>query len=140
MEPIIQINQKEYNELVNRANLNDKKIKSLAEKMYKEKGTYMLKVESEIRTKECGDTYFHTNVWDITDTDKLTFGDKKRIMIMVDKYIESWFDFKYYGFTNAISEYKKAKENEEKWLRNAKLLTYTGWVMAAMILVFALMK
>ncbi len=139
-QPTVLMDWNDYQDLIKRANLNDEQIKALAEKMYQEKGTYMLKVKSEIRTKEDGETYFHSDVWDITNTDNLTFGDKKKVLEMVDKYIQSWFDFKYYGFTNVIKEYNVAKERYQAWLRNSRVLTFTGWIVAIMILLFAIFK
>lgn len=138
--PSIIMDWEECQDLIKRANLNDEQIKVLAEEMYKEKGTYMLKVKSEIRTNEDGETYFHNEVWDITEMTNLSFGDKKKILETVDKYIQSWFNFKYCGFLKISKEHNVAKERYHAWLRNSRIFTFTGWILAIMILLFTIIK
>lgn len=55
-EKIYQLREGEYNELFEKAKLNDKEIKELAEKYYQERGVFKITIETSIRLKS-GDAW-----------------------------------------------------------------------------------
>jgi len=55
-ERIYQLRESEYNELYEKAKLNDKEIKEFAEKYYQERGVFKITIESSIKLKN-GDAY-----------------------------------------------------------------------------------
>jgi len=55
-ERIYQLRESEYNELFEKAKLNDKEIKELAEKYYQERGVFKIPIDTSIKLKD-GDAY-----------------------------------------------------------------------------------
>lgn len=62
-ERIYQLRESEYNELFEKAKLNDKEIKELAEKYYQERGVFRIDLRVGLKDKYNGDTVFYTNVF-----------------------------------------------------------------------------
>lgn len=54
-ERIYQLRESEYNELFEKAKLNDKEIKELAEKYYQERGVFKITIETSIKLKDRDD-------------------------------------------------------------------------------------
>ena len=50
-ERIYQLRESEYNELFEKAKLNDKEIKELAEKYYKDRGIFKITIDTSIKLK-----------------------------------------------------------------------------------------
>ena len=55
-EKIYQLRESEYNELFEKAKLNDKEVKELAEKYYQERGVFKITIEASIKLKN-GDCF-----------------------------------------------------------------------------------
>ena len=60
---IIQLSEYEYNQLQEKAELNDGKIRDLAERYYQERGVFRIDIRTVLQDKYNGDTVFYTNVF-----------------------------------------------------------------------------
>ena len=60
---IVQLSEYEYNQLREKAVLNDTKIRDLAEKYYQERGVFRIDIRVGLQDKYNGDTVFYTNVF-----------------------------------------------------------------------------
>ena len=55
---IVQLSEYEYNRLQEKAELNDTKIRDLAEKYYQERGVFRIDIRVGVQEKYNGDTVF----------------------------------------------------------------------------------
>lgn len=62
-EKIVQLSEYEYNQLQEKAELNDGKIRDLAEKYYQERGVFRIDIRTELQDKYNGDTVYYTHVF-----------------------------------------------------------------------------
>lgn len=60
---IVQLREYEYNQLQEKAELTDTKIRDLAEKYYQERGVFRIDIRVGLQDKYNGDTVFYTNVF-----------------------------------------------------------------------------
>ena len=60
---IVQLSEYEYNQLREKAVLNNTKIRDLAEKYYQERGVFRIDIRVGFQDKYNGDTVFYTNVF-----------------------------------------------------------------------------
>ena len=60
---IVQLSEYEYNRLQEKAELNDTKIRDLAEKYYQERGVFRIDIRVGVQEKYNGDTVFYNNVF-----------------------------------------------------------------------------
>lgn len=60
---IVQLSEYEYNQLQEKAELNDGKIRDLAEKYYQERGVFRIDIRTELQDKYNGDTVYYTHVF-----------------------------------------------------------------------------
>ena len=62
MEKIIQLEEREYNQLQEKAELNDTKIRDLAEKYYQERGVFRIDIRVGFQEKYNGDTLMFSHM------------------------------------------------------------------------------
>ena len=138
-ERIYQLRESEYNELFEKAKLNDKEIKELAEKYYQERGVFRIDIRTELQDKYNGDTVFSTNVFShengLYKNDEFSpiiteKGRRKIERILSDACIETFKN----NFGDAIkfkNNYAKALESFSlaKWI--AFTIAFSGWGVAA---------
>lgn len=60
---IVQLSEYDYNRLQEKAELNETKIRDLAEKYYQERGVFRIDIRVGFQDKYNGDTVFYTNVF-----------------------------------------------------------------------------
>ena len=60
---IVQLSEYEYNRLQEKAELNDTKIRNLAEKYYQERGVFRIDVRVGLQDKYNSDTVYYTHVF-----------------------------------------------------------------------------
>ena len=60
---IVQLSEYEYNKLQEKVELNDTKIRDLAEKYYQERGVFRIDIRTELQDKYNGDTVYYTHVF-----------------------------------------------------------------------------
>ncbi len=62
-EKIVQLSEYEYNQLQEKAELNDGKIRDLAEKYYQERGVFRIDIRTGFQDKYNGETIHYTTVF-----------------------------------------------------------------------------
>ena len=60
---IVQLSENEYDRLQKKAELNDTKIRDLAEKYYQERGVFRVDIRVGLQDKYNGDTVYYTHVF-----------------------------------------------------------------------------
>lgn len=62
-EKIVQLSEYDYNRLQEKAELNETKIRDLAEKYYQERGVFRIDIKVGLQDKYNGDTVYYTSVF-----------------------------------------------------------------------------
>lgn len=145
---IIQLSEYEYNQLQEKAELNDGKIRELAEKYYQERGVFRIDIRTGLQDKYNGDTVFYTNVFSHENglykddgfspiiTEK---GRRKIERILADACMET-FENKFGDAVKFKNGYAKALESFSiaKWI--AYTIAFSGWGVAAALIINGIFK
>lgn len=143
-ERIYQLRESEYNELFEKAKLNDKEIKELAEKYYQERGVFRIDIRVGVQEKYNGDTVFYNNVFShengLYKNDEFSHiitekGRRKIERILSDACMETFKN----NFGDAIkfkNNYAKALESFSlaKWI--AFTIAFSGWGVATAVILY----
>jgi hypothetical protein len=147
MQAIVQLSQKEYEELSKQASYNKNQIEELAEKMYREKGTFEIKINMEIEendweghTTVCLDSY-------IRDYDRygkykyeIPYSEKKQISEFVNNQLTKKFERNFGKQIHNRNLYKD-KILEFQTLKNKFIcLAVFGWLAALALVLIAILK
>lgn len=148
-ERIYQLRESEYNELFEKAKLNDKEIKELAEKYYQERGIFKITIDTSIKLKD-GDAYqgsiatFDVNSYCFENglrrqdslNPLLSDRDRRRIIQMVTNICEDTF-YKYYG---DVIKCRNKISNILSRLQYFKFIMYmiafSGWGVATAVVLY----
>lgn len=145
---IVQLNEYEYNQLREKAVLNDTKIRDLAEKYYQERGVFRIDIRVGLQDKYNGDTVYYTDVFSCENglykndgfspiiTEK---GRRKIERILSDACMET-FENKFGDAIKFKNSYAKALENFSiaKWI--AYTIAFSGWGVAAALITNGIFK
>ena len=143
-ERIYQLRESEYNELFEKAKLNDKEIKELAEKYYQERGVFRIDIRVGFQDKYNGDTVFYTNVFSCENglykndnfrpiiTEK---GRRKIERILSDACTET-FENKFCDAIKFRNYYAKALGDFSIARRIAYAIAFSGWGVAAAVILY----
>lgn len=136
---IVQLSENEYNQLQEKAELNDTKIRELAEKYYQERGVFRIDIRVGFQEKYNGDTVYYTHVFSHENglhmnnefnpiiTEK---GRRKIERILSDACMEA-FENKFgdaIKFKNSYAEALK-RFSIVRWI--AYTIAFSGWGVAA---------
>lgn len=148
-ERIYQLRESEYNELFEKAKLNDKEVKELAEKYYQERGVFKITIEASIKLKN-GDAYqgsratFNVNSYCFENglcrqdsfTPLLSENDRRRVNQMVTKICKDTFK-EYYG---DVIKCRNKISNIFSKLQYFKFILYmiafSGWGVATAVILY----
>lgn len=129
MERIIQIDESEYNQLADKASLNEKQIEERAINLYKERG--VAKIEITVRTKS--DVYltriFSCDSWVFYKDDRFFISEelRDRLRSFITKYVQERINQDYETPQRLMIEYSRQLE----FLKIAKYIIYavalSGW-------------
>ena len=109
MRRIIQIDESEYNQLVDKASLNEKQIEERAINLYKERG--VAKIEITVRTKS--DVYltriFSCDSWVFYKDDRFFISEelRDRLRSFITKYVQERINQDYETPQELITEYNR---------------------------------
>ena len=147
-EKIVQLSEYEYNQLQEKAELNDVKIRDLAEKSYQERGVFRIDIRVGLQDKYNGDTVYYTHIFSTENglykndefnpiiTEK---GRRKIERILADACHET-FESK---FGDAI-EFKNRYADALRRFTIIKWITYTiafsGWGVATAFVIYSIFK
>lgn len=140
---IVQLSEYEYNQLQEKAELNDGKIRDLAEKYYQERGVFRIDIRVELQDKYNGDTVYYTDVFShengLYKPDEfspiITEKVRRKIERILSDACAEAFESK---FGDAI-EFKNRYANALRRLTITKWIAYTiafsGWGVAAALII-----
>lgn len=147
-EKIVQLSEYEYNQLQEKAELTDTKIRDLAEKYYQERGVFRIDLRIGLQDKYNGDTVYYTNVFSYENglykndgfspiiTEK---GRRKIEMILSDACTET-FENKFGDAIKFKNSYAEALERFSivRWI--AYTIAFSGWGVAAALIINNIFK
>lgn len=140
MKKIIQLNESEYNNLVKSASLSKSEIKQLAEDMYKERGTFEIKLELDCRQdyneKIAFRAYSYVKDWD--NRFPLSEEDKRKIVKFVNYRALRMMEQKFGSQITNINLWNRRFELLRAWKIKFIGITIFGWLAAATLLVLFL--
>lgn len=147
-EKIVQLSDYEYNQLQEKAELNDTKIHDLAEKYYQERGVFRIDIRTELQDKYNGDTVYYTHVFShengLYKNDEFSpiiteKGRRKIERILSDACTET--------FENKFGDAVKFKNRYADVLRRftvtrwiAYTIAFSGWGVAAALIANIIFK
>ena len=145
---IVQLSEYEYNQLREKAVLNDTKIRDLAEKYYQERGVFRIDIRVGLQDKYNGDTVYYTDVFSCENglykndgfspiiTEK---GRRKIERILSDACMET-FENKFGDAIKFKNSYAEALErfSMARWI--AYTIAFSGWGVAAVLLINSIFK
>lgn len=142
MEKIIQLKSSEYDELYEKAKLNEKEIEKRAEELYQEKGTYEIKLG--ISTEYSYDVLsFRANAWGDNGWGKkkeISFADGRKFITFIQNAAQKSAERK---FGEQIND-SKIFASDVKKLKNLtkvfKLVTITGWIVSILMFILLMSK
>ncbi len=141
---IVQLSEYEYNRLQEKAELNDTKIRDLAEKYYQERGVFRIDIRVGVQEKYNGDTVFYNNVFShengLYKNDEFSHiitekGRRKIERILSDACTETFEN----NFGDAIkfrNNYAKALKSFSiaRWISYA--IAFSGWGVATAFILY----
>ena len=140
---IIQLSEYEYNQLQEKAELNDGKIRDLAEKYYQERGVFRIDIRVGLQDKYNGDTVFYTNVFShengLYKNDEfspiITEKGRRKIERILSDVCTETFENKFGDAVKFKNGYAKALESFSiaKWI--AYTIAFSGWGVAAALII-----
>lgn len=148
MEKIIQLEEREYNQLQEKAELNDTKIRDLAEKYYQERGVFRIDIRVGFQEKYNGDTVYYSHVFSHENglykhdefspiiTEK---GRRKIERILSDACMET-FENKFGDAIKFKNSYAEALERFSivRWI--AYTIAFSGWGVTAALIINRIFK
>ena len=148
-ERIYQLRESEYNELFEKAKLNDKEIKELAEKYYQDRGVFKITIDTSIRVKDENVCQGSIATFDVNSycfenglrkkdslNPLLSERDRRRINQMVTNICEDTF-YEYYG------DVIKCRNKISKMLSTLQyfkfilyMIAFSGWGVATAVILY----
>ena len=145
---IVQLSEYEYNQLQEKAELNDGKIRDLAEKYYQERGVFRIDIRVELQDKYNGDTVFYTNVFShengLYKNDEfgpiITEKGRRKIERILSDACTETFENKFGDAVKFKNSYAKALERFSliRWI--AYTIAFSGWGVAAALIANIIFK
>ena len=144
MNKIVQLTEREYNELEEQAKYRMEKILEIAEGMYQTRGTFKIQLEVDCQKDfyEKIDFRVQSYVNHNGDLDKFSISlkDKRRIMKFVDERATEFMQRKFGRQIGNVNYFTK-KADDLKRLRWKFIgLTITGWLLATTMLLVLILK
>mgnify|MGYP001317486109 CR=1 FL=1 len=145
---IVQLSEYEYNRLQERAELNETKIRDLAEKYYQERGVFRIDIKVGLQDKYNGDTVYYTSVFSTENglykneafSPIITAKGRRKIeRILSDACTES-FENKFGDAIKFKNRYADALRRFAitRWI--AYTIAFSGWGVAAILAIDSMFK
>lgn len=145
---IVQLSEYEYNQLQEKAELNDTKIRELAEKYYQERGVFRIDIRVGFQDKYNGDTVFYTNVFSrengLYKNDEfnpiITEKGRRKIERILSGACHETFESKFGDAIESKNRYADAlrRFTITKWI--AYTIAFSGWGVAAALIINSIFK
>ena len=140
---IVQLSEYEYNKLQEKAELNDTKIRELAENYYQERGVFRIDIRMELQDKYNGDTIYYTHVFShengLYKNDEfspiITEKGRRKIESILSDACTETFEHKFGDAIKFRNSYAKALERFSivRWI--VYTIAFSGWGVATILLI-----
>lgn len=147
-EKIVQLSEYEYNQLQEKAELNDGKIRDLAEKYYQERGVFRIDIRTELQDKYNGDTVYYTHVFSHENglykngefSPIITEKGRRKIESILSDACTETFENKFgdaVKFKNSYADVLR-RFTVTRWI--AYTIAFSGWGVAAALIANIIFK
>ena len=147
-EKIVQLSDYEYNQLQEKAELNDTKIRDLAEKYYQERGVFRIDIRTGLQDKYNGDTVYYTYVFShengLCKNDEfspiITEKGRRKIGRILSNACQETFESKFGDAIKFKNCYADALRRFAitRWI--AYTIAFSGWGVAAALIANIIFK
>lgn len=143
-EKIYQLRESEYNELFEKAKLNDKEIKELAEKYYQERGVFRIDLRVGFQDEYNGDTVYYTDVFSCENglykndefSPIITEKGRRKIERILSDACQETFENKFGDAIKFKNYYAEALDNFSIARRIAYAIAFSGWGVATAFILY----
>lgn len=145
---IVQLSEYEYNRLQEKVELNDTKIRDLAEKYYQERGVFRIDIRVGLQDKYNGDTVYYTHVFSCENglykNDEfrpiITAKGRRKIERILSNACKETFENHFGDAIKFKNSYAEALEKFSltRWI--AYTIAFSGWGVAAALLINCIFK
>lgn len=141
---IVQLREYEYNQLQEKAELTDTKIRDLAEKYYQERGVFRIDIRVGLQDKYNGDTVYYTDVFSCENglykNDKfnpiITEKGRRKIERILSDACQETFENKFGDAIKFRNYYAEALESFSIARRIAYAIAFSGWGVATAVILY----
>lgn len=147
-EKIVQLSEYEYNQLQEKAELNDGKIRDLAEKYYQERGVFRIDIRTGFQDKYNGETIHYTTVFSTENglykndefSPIITEKGRRKIERILSDACHETFERKFGDAIEFKNRYADAlrRFTITRWI--AYTIAFSGWGVAAVLLINSIFK
>ncbi len=140
---IVQLSENEYDRLQKKAELNDTKIRDLAEKYYQERGVFRVDIRIGLQDKYNGDTVYYTHVFSHENglykngefSPIITEKGRRKIESILSDACTETFENKFGDAIKFKNSYAEALERFSivRWI--AYTIAFSGWGVAAALII-----
>ena len=148
-ERIYQLRESEYNGLFEKAKLNDKEIKELAEEYYQERGVFKITIEASIKLKN-GDAYQGSRAtFDVNSScfenglyrqdcfnPILSEEDRRRVNQMVTNICEDTFNEYYGDVIKCRNKISRMLSTLQYFKGILYMIAFSGWGVATAVILY----
>lgn len=148
MEKIIQLEEREYNQLQEKAEFNDTKIRDLAEKYYQERGVFRIDIRVGLQEKYNGDTVYYSHVFSHENglyknnefSPIITEKGRRKIERILSNACMETFENKFGDAIKFKNSYAEALErfSMARWI--AYTIAFSGWGVAVALIINRIFK
>ena len=143
MEKIIQLREAEYNQLIEKAKLNELEINQKALELYKEKGTYEVSIDFD-----CDYSYdlvkFKLRTFQRSKYDenkfKLSFADSEKFNEFINNGVKKIISYKYRTLIDDSEHFAKQNKEVKKVYNLFKIITFFGWFLTLLMFLLLIFK
>ena len=140
---IVQLSENEYDRLQKKAELNDTKIRDLAEKYYQERGVFRVDIRIGLQDKYNGDTVYYTHVFSHENglykngefSPIITEKGRRKIESILSDACTETFENRFGDAIKFKNSYAEALERFSivRWI--AYTIAFSGWGVAAALII-----
>lgn len=140
---IVQLSENEYDRLQKKAELNDTKIRDLAEKYYQERGVFRVDIRVGLQDKYNGDMVYYTHVFSHENglykngefSPIITEKGRRKIESILSDACTETFENKFGDAIKFKNSYAEALERFSivRWI--AYTIAFSGWGVAAALII-----
>ena len=136
-EKIYQLRESEYNELFEKAKLNDKEVKELAEKYYQERGVFKITIEGSRATFNVNSYCFENGLCrQDSFTPLLSENDRRRVNQMVTKICKDTFKEYYGDVIKCRNKISKMLSTLQYFKFILYMIAFSGWGVATAVILY----